>query len=164
MQVSSLKRWSILVCCYLNDASLLQWMITGSWSIYRLSVVSRKPKLSQQPIRGLENTFKNQRELEVKPSKLPKVRENADDQVVIGFSFASDWLREWCEFFGTNHRAEWGKSKAIPDYSRHSIKNRPVLKSTQPKTRCSTEKMTRKHLVNPHFRLLDEYQKMFILI
>ena len=29
----------------------------------------------------------------VKSSKQPKARENAGDQVVIGFSFASDWLR-----------------------------------------------------------------------
>ena len=39
-----------------------------------------------------------------KTSKLPKVRENADDQVVLinssGFNFASDWLREWCVFSG----------------------------------------------------------------
>ena len=35
-----------------------------------------------------------------KTSKLPKARENADDQVVTGFNFASDWLREWCEFSG----------------------------------------------------------------
>ena len=27
-------------------------------------------------------------------------RENAGDQVVIGFSFESDWLKEWCEFSG----------------------------------------------------------------
>ena len=27
-----------------------------------------------------------------KLSKPPKVRENADDQIVIGFSFTSDWL------------------------------------------------------------------------
>ena len=38
------------------------------------------------------------RELKVKPTKLPKARENAGDQVVIGFSFESDWLREWHEF------------------------------------------------------------------
>ena len=33
-------------------------------------------------------------------SKLSKARENAGDQVMIGFSFASDWLREWREFPG----------------------------------------------------------------
>ena len=41
------------------------------------------------------NTFKSQYELKVKSTKLPKARENAGDQVVIGFGFcfASDWLR-----------------------------------------------------------------------
>ena len=39
-----------------------------------------------------ENTVKSQRKLEVKTTKLLKARENAGDQVLIGFSFASDWL------------------------------------------------------------------------
>ena len=34
-----------------------------------------------------------------------KVRENAGDQVVIGFSFASDWFRV-ARVFWTNHRAK----------------------------------------------------------
>ena len=29
---------------------------------------------------------------------MPRARENADDQVAIGFSFESDWLRKWREF------------------------------------------------------------------
>ena len=33
-----------------------------------------------------------------KTGKLPKARENASEQVVIGFSFASDRLEEWREF------------------------------------------------------------------
>ena len=45
-----------------------------------------------------ENTFPSQWELKVETTKLPKARENAGDQV--GFSFASDWLREWREFSG----------------------------------------------------------------
>ena len=51
-----------------------------------------------------ENTFPSQWELKVETTKLPKARENAGDQV--GFSFASDWLREWRGFFGTNHRVK----------------------------------------------------------
>ena len=35
-----------------------------------------------------------------KTTKLPEVQENAGDQVVIDFFFASDWLREWCKFSG----------------------------------------------------------------
>ena len=42
-----------------------------------------------------------------------KVQENAGDQVGIGFSFASDLLREWSEFLWTNHRT----SKAKPTQS-----------------------------------------------
>ena len=39
-----------------------------------------------------ENTVKSQRKLEVNTTKLLKARENAGDQVLIGFSFASHWL------------------------------------------------------------------------
>ena len=35
-----------------------------------------------------------------KTTKHPETRENVGDQVVIGFSFESDWLKEWCEFSG----------------------------------------------------------------
>ena len=38
--------------------------------------------------------------IQVKVSKLLKARENACDEVAIGFGFESDWLREWCEFSG----------------------------------------------------------------
>ena len=48
----------------------------------------------------MENNFKSQWELKLDTIKLPKARENAGDQVVIGFTFASDWLKEWREFFG----------------------------------------------------------------
>ena len=57
--------------------------------------------------------MKNQRELKVKPSKLPKAREKAGkggkrrekagDQVVIDVHFESDWLRV-VRVFWTNHR------------------------------------------------------------
>ena len=45
-----------------------------------------------------------------KTSKLPEARENACDQVAIGFSFESDWWREWCEFSGPITK----RSKAKP--------------------------------------------------
>ena len=50
--------------------------------------------------RRKENTLKSQSELKVKAGKLPKARENAGDQVVIGLGHVSDWLRGWCEFLG----------------------------------------------------------------
>ena len=36
----------------------------------------------------------------MKTSALLEARENANDQVAIVVSFASDWLRGWCEFYG----------------------------------------------------------------
>ena len=36
----------------------------------------------------------------MKTSALFEARENAYDQVAIVVSFASDWLRGWCEFSG----------------------------------------------------------------
>ena len=51
-----------------------------------------------RPVRRKENTLKSQWELKVKPTKLSNARENAGNQVVIGFSIASDWLRKWREF------------------------------------------------------------------
>ena len=38
--------------------------------------------------------------LKWKQQKLPKEREITDDQVMIGYSFTSEWLREWCKFSG----------------------------------------------------------------
>ena len=40
-----------------------------------------------------ENTFNSQQELIVTQKKLRKVRENADDRIVIGLSFSADWWR-----------------------------------------------------------------------
>ena len=48
-----------------------------------------------------------------------KARGNAGDQVVIGFSFASDWSREWHEF--SEPITEQSKANAITDYLRDSI-------------------------------------------
>ena len=39
--------------------------------------------------------------IKLKKSKLPKARENVSEQVMIGFSFASDWLTEWREVSGS---------------------------------------------------------------
>ena len=46
--------------------------------------------------------FQRAREIskEKQASKLPEARENAGDQVVIGFNFESDWLRGRREFCG----------------------------------------------------------------
>ena len=42
---------------------------------------------------------------------------------MISVSFASDLLKEWRDFFWTNHRAECSKTSAILVYFRLSIKN-----------------------------------------
>ena len=46
------------------------------------------------------NILHSRYELHVRISKLLDAQENAGDQIVIGFSFASDWLRKWREFSG----------------------------------------------------------------
>ena len=47
-----------------------------------------------RPVRRKENTLKSQWELKIKTSQLPKAQENSSDQFGMGFSFASDYLRE----------------------------------------------------------------------
>ena len=63
--------------------------------IERFSIECRKTKtmLSQRPIRTTVSITRIQSELKVNTCNRPKARENAGDQVEIGFSFASDWLR-----------------------------------------------------------------------
>ena len=41
----------------------------------------------------------NQSEIEANTSNKRHVRENASEQVTIGFGFTSDWLRKWRELF-----------------------------------------------------------------
>ena len=44
-------------------------------------------------------------------------------QVMIGFTLSSDWLREWCKFFLTNHRAFKSKTTAIPNHLWDSVED-----------------------------------------
>ena len=62
--------------------------------------VKAKAKQSQRPTRRKKNIFKSQSELKVKPTKLPKARENAGLQDMVAFFFASDWLKDWWQFSG----------------------------------------------------------------
>ena len=68
--------------------------VDNNWLIERFSIECRKPKT-----KVITTINQKIRELKVKPRKLPKAQENTGVQVVIGFRFASDWMREWCEFF-----------------------------------------------------------------
>lgn len=63
---------------------------------FPLSVIKIKSKVSWQSIRGKKYTTRSQTELNVKAKKLIGAR----DQGVIGFSFESNFLRRWPEFFG----------------------------------------------------------------
>ena len=47
-----------------------------------------------------------------------QARENASDQVAIGFGFASDWLNRWRELFKPI------TERSNPDYFPHLIENR----------------------------------------
>ena len=57
---------------------------------------------------------------QAKASELPKVRENAGDQVVIGFNFAFIWLRESGAGVVDQSQSE---TNAIGITSQHSIEN-----------------------------------------
>ena len=62
--------------------------------------------------------------LKVKSTKLRKARQNAGDQVVIGFGFgfAFDWLRDWRGFLVLSQNVV-SKNRAILGHFRHSIEN-----------------------------------------
>ena len=59
-----------------------------------------------------------------------KARENAGDQVMIGFSFASDWLTKWREYSGPITE----RSKAKPRQSQITFDNEncSLVRSTLP--------------------------------
>ena len=83
---------------------------------FSIEGLKTKTKLSQRPIRWKENNFKSQWELKLDTIKLIKVRENMGDQVVICFTFASDWLKEWREIFGPiTERSKAKLIKSNPD-------------------------------------------------
>ena len=63
--------------------------VDDNWLIERFYIEYRKPKT-----KVITTINQKIRELKVKPRKLPKAQENTGVQVVIGFRFASDWMRE----------------------------------------------------------------------
>ena len=50
----------------------------------------------------------------MKTSKHSKAREKAGGRVVIGFSFASDWLRKWRQFFFDQSQGEVKQNQSNP--------------------------------------------------
>ena len=71
-----------------------------------------KTKVIQLPIKTKINITISHWKVKVSTGKRPQGRENApSDEVPIGFSFASDWLRGWREF--SRPITERSKSKPI---------------------------------------------------
>lgn len=98
----------------------LRWELSRNmlWILWyvieRFLIEWRKPSQSND---------NGQSELTVKTNKLWKARENAGDQVTIGFSFASDWSRERRECSEPITARSKAKTNAIPNYFWRSIKN-----------------------------------------
>ena len=71
------------------------------WKFWKTEFDLRLGKYHKQPMRTPSKT-----------TKLPKAWLNASEQVLIGFSFASDWLRQWREFSRPITELSKSKTKA----------------------------------------------------
>ena len=69
----------------------------------------------------------NQWELKANTRDRRQARENACDQVAIGFGFGSDWSRRWRELFKPITERSKAKPKQFSDYFRQSIENRSIV-------------------------------------
>ena len=107
--------------------------LRGIWLLEGLTLETRGqcPKLSLDGscIHALR------RRMAIKTYKLLKARENAGDEVVIGFSSASDWLRASCESFGPiTERSEAKRKQSLFTFDRLNRKllcNNNWTRSTQ---------------------------------
>ena len=68
----------------------------------------------------------DQSEFEANTCNRRKARKNACDQVMIGFGFASHWLKKWREFCLPMTERSKAKPTQLPNYFRHSIENRSI--------------------------------------
>ena len=84
-----------------------------------MSWITPKPKQLQCPITTNVNNKTNQWELSNTRNQR-QARENACDQVAIGFDFVSDWLSRWHEFFNPITERSKVKPKQFCNYLRHS--------------------------------------------
>ena len=80
--------------------SIVSLQLAKRQSAFRSSVVEQNQRNHHSQSKERKILLKSQWELKVRTTKPPKARESAGDQVVIGFSFASYWLRGWCNFSG----------------------------------------------------------------
>ena len=64
-----------------------------------MTVEKPKPKLLLRPITTGANSAMNQSEFLAITCNLRKAREKSRAQGAIGFGFACNWLKNWCETF-----------------------------------------------------------------
>ena len=79
--------WGLKYAGCVKERFLIEWHKT-------------KPKVITDQPEDKKVTLQSNWEFIVKLSKLPKVWEKVCSRVLIGFSFAFDWLREWHWCFG----------------------------------------------------------------
>ena len=91
----------------------MYWSKNWAQSVFRLSLVKPKPKLSPQPIRRKENTLKSQGEVKVKPSKLPKARETRVTKLRLVLVLHLIGWESGTSFFGPINATKQSKAKLI---------------------------------------------------
>ena len=126
---------------------------TTSLERFSITCPTTKTEVITSPKQTKENTAKKKKgKLALKPSELPKARENTGDQVVIVLCFASDWLREWREFSGPITE----RSKAKPIQS-------GITFDTHPKTTPKTDEQTTGNGLNSTIlMLIPEWDKQML--
>ena len=78
---------------------------------------NNRHKQRNEPIKIQRNTRKRR-----------KARENACEQITIGFGLASHWLTKWREFCQPISELGKAKPKQMRNFFRHSIENRSLFK------------------------------------
>ena len=81
------------MCCLSSKLTFYKFLIQE-----RFSIECCKTKVSTPTNRKKRNNTKDQSELEVNICNQCQARENACKRGMIGFGFASHWLRKWREF------------------------------------------------------------------
>jgi len=74
----------------------------------------------------------NQSDIEVNTSGERQARENACEQVTIGFGLTSDRLKKWRELFQPIRKRSEAKPKQKQHYFRHSFEKRSKCRKPKP--------------------------------
>ena len=101
-----------------------EWFCTWPWFEKEAKSNSEVTGLLNSPITELADNPMNQSKLEANTCNRRQARENAYEQVMIGFGFASDWLRKWRKIFYPITKRSNAKPMQLQNYFRHSIENR----------------------------------------